>query len=158
MVRSKGAEAAYYAKVLRAYGEVVGLRDVRVDGKPTGEINRKRINALGFPAGLSPQETRNAVVAWGRFHMGTWGRSDLARAALRSAMAAYVGDTVEPNREPRNLRTEQGSQPSVRLSPTHERDSAEILSPTIGNDGAIPGVCDLQPRRDPVLGAELLAP
>ena len=40
-------------------------------------------------------------------------------------MAAYVGDTVEPNREPRNLRTEQGSQPSVSLSPTHEGDSAE---------------------------------
>ncbi len=107
------AEAAYYAKVLRElYAEIVGLRDARADGKPTGEINRKQINALGFPAGPSPQETRNAVAAWGRFHVGTWGRSDLARAALRSAMAAYVGDTVEPNREPRNLRTEQGSQPS----------------------------------------------
>jgi hypothetical protein len=98
------AEAAYYAKVLRElYGEIVGLRDVRVDGKPTGEINRKRINALGFPAGSSPQETRNAVVSWGRFHMGTWSQRDSAKAALRSAMAAYVGDTVEPNREPRNL-------------------------------------------------------
>ena len=57
------AEAAYYAKVLRElYGEIVGLRDVRIDGKPTGEIKPKRINALGFPAGSSPQETRNAVV------------------------------------------------------------------------------------------------
>ena len=122
----QSAEAAYYASVLRElYGEIVGLRDVRVDGKPTGEINRKRINALGFPAGPTPQETRNAVVTWGRFHMGTWGRSDSARAALGSAMAAYVGDTVEPNRELRNLRTERGSQPSVRLSPTHETDSAE---------------------------------
>ncbi len=66
------AEAAYYAKVLRElYGEIVGLRDVRIDGKPTGEIKPKRINALGFPAGSSPQETRNAVVLWGRFHMGT---------------------------------------------------------------------------------------
>jgi hypothetical protein len=97
-VGGQGAEAAYYARALRdLYGEIVSLRDVRVDGKPTGEINRKRINALGFPAGPSPQETRNAVVTWGRFHMGTWGR------ALRSAMAAYVGDTIEPNREPRNL-------------------------------------------------------
>ena len=97
------------------YGEIVGLRDVRIDGKPTGEIKPKRINALGFPAGSSPQETRNAVVLWGRFHMGTWSQRDSAKAALRSAMAAYVGDTVEPNREPRNLRTEQGSQPSVKL-------------------------------------------
>ncbi len=132
------AEASYYAKVLRElYGEIVGLRDARVDSKPTGEINRKQINALGFPAGPSPQETRNAVAAWGRFHMGTWGRGDLARAALRSATAAYVGDTVETNREPRNLRTEQGSQPSVRLSPTHETDSAErarrsVTETTIG--------------------------
>ncbi len=87
----QGAEAAYYANVLRElYGKVVGLRDVRVDGKPTGEINRKRINALGFPAGSSPQETRNAVVLWGMLHTGTWSQRDSAKAALRSAMAAYV--------------------------------------------------------------------
>ena len=122
----QGAEAAYYAKVLRElYGEIVGLRDVRIDGKPTGEIKPKQINALGFPAGSTPQETRNAVLLWGRFHMGTWSQRESAKAALRSAMAAYAGDTAEPNQESRNLRTEQGSQPSVRLSPTHERDSAE---------------------------------
>ena len=160
MVRSKGAKAAYYAKVLRAYGEIIGLRDVRVDGKPTGEMKPKRINALGFPAESSPQETRNAVVVWGKFHMGTWCQRDSAKAALRIAMAAYVRDTVEPNREPRNLRTEQGSQPSVRLSSTHERDSAErtrrleilieIQFLAIGNERATPSVHDLQPRRDPV--------
>ena len=40
-------------------------------------------------------------------------------------MAAYVKNTVEPNPESRNVHTAQGSQPSVKLSPTHETDSAE---------------------------------
>jgi hypothetical protein len=120
------AEVAYYASVLtQLYGEVVSLRDVRADGKPTGEVSKKRINALGFPAGPSSRETRSAAVIWGKFHMATWDQSDSATSALRSAMAAYVGDTAESNRESRNLPAVQGSQPSVRLSPTHETDSAE---------------------------------
>ena len=57
--------------------------------------------------------------------MGTWSRDDPAETALRLAMAAYVKNTVEPNPESRNVHTAQGSQPSVRLSPTHEADSAE---------------------------------
>jgi len=116
----QSAEAAYYASVLaQLYGEVVSLRDVRADGKPTGKVSKNRINALGFPAGPSLQETRSAVVNWSRFHMGT------ATSALRSAMATYVGDTAESNRESRNLPAVLRSQPSVRLSPTHETDSAE---------------------------------
>ena len=131
----QSAEAAYYASVLtQLYGEVISLRDVKVNGKPTGEVSKKRINALGFPAGPSPQETRSAVVTWGKFHMSTWGQGDSTGTALRSAMAAYVGGTVEPNRKPRNLSVVQGSQPSVamhgsqpsvRLRPTHETDSDE---------------------------------
>ena len=120
------AEAAYYASVLaQLYSDITKLREARADGKPTGEIRPNQIGALGFPAGPSPQETRNAVVAWGKFHMGTWGRDDPAGTALRLAMAAYVKNTVEPNPESRNVHTAQGSQPSVRLSPTHETDSAE---------------------------------
>ena len=56
------AEAAYYASVLtQLYGEleVTKLREVRANGTPTGEISQKRISALGFPTGPSPQETRS---------------------------------------------------------------------------------------------------
>ena len=67
------AEAAYYASVLaQLYSDITKLREARADGKPTGEIRPNQIGALGFPAGPSPQETRSAVVAWGKFHMGTW--------------------------------------------------------------------------------------
>ena len=113
------AEAAYYASVLtQLYGDVTKLRDARANGEPTGEIRPKRIGALGFPAGPSPQETRSAVIAWGKLHMGTWDRDDPASNALRSAMEAYVKSTVEPNWETRNLHIAQGNQPSARLSLT----------------------------------------
>jgi hypothetical protein len=98
---------------------------VRAKGQPTGNISQNRIGALSFPTGPSPQETRRAVVAWGKLHMGTWSRGNSARTALCSAMAAYVHDAAELNREPRNLRTAHESRPSVRLISTHRPDSAE---------------------------------
>jgi hypothetical protein len=123
----QGPEAAYYACVLtQLYTAVTKLRQVRAKYQPTGIIIPNRISALGFPKGPSPQETRQAVVAWGRHHMGTWSRGNSARTALHSAMAAYVQDTAELNREPQNLRTAQEPRPSVRLISTHRPDSAEI--------------------------------
>ena len=116
------AEAAYYASVLaQLYSGITKLREIRADGKLTGEIRPNRIGALGFPAGTSPQETHSAVVTWGKFHMGTWNRDN----PVRLAMAAYVKNTAEPNREPRNVHTALESHLSVRLSPTHATDSAK---------------------------------
>jgi hypothetical protein len=109
----QGPEAAYYASVLtQLYTAVTKLRQVRAKDQPTGIISPNRISALGFPTGSSPQETRRAVVAWGKLHMGTWSRGNSARTALCSAMAAYVQDTAELNREPRNLRTRRNLDPA----------------------------------------------
>ncbi len=69
----QGAEAAYYASVLRElYGEIVGLRDVRIDGKPTGEIKPKRIiSGIPDPAPFERQKVSP--------HTGRHGRSLGAR-------------------------------------------------------------------------------